>query len=88
MQPLRTARDTDRTRASGLDHFRGRKPNTSSYRHTTEENIAMPEGAVKNAGYLKKGGLVIDDEYMVMTGKTNREEKHTYRNLVENFFQN
>jgi len=29
----------------------------SSYRHTTEENIAMPEGVVKNAGYLKTEGL-------------------------------
>jgi hypothetical protein len=44
----------------------------------------MPEGVVKNAGCLKKGGLVLGDEYMVMTGKTNREEKHTYRILVEN----
>jgi hypothetical protein len=37
---------------------------------------------------LKKGDLVLDDEYMVMTGKTNREEKSTYRILVENFLQN
>jgi len=43
---------------------------------------------VKNAGYLKKEGLVLDDELMVMTTKTNREEKHTYRILVEKFFQN
>jgi len=30
----------------------------SSYRHTTEENTAMPDGVVKNAGYLKKRGLI------------------------------
>jgi hypothetical protein len=46
----------------------------------------MP-GVVKNAGYLKKGGLVLDCEYMVMTDKTNREEKYTHRILMENFFQ-
>jgi len=34
----------------------------------------MPEGAVKNAGYLKKGGMFLDDQYMAMKGKTNREE--------------
>jgi hypothetical protein len=46
----------------------------------------MPEGAVRNSGYLTKGGLVLDDEYMVKTGKSNREGKRTYRILVENFF--
>lgn len=60
----------------------------SSYRHTTVENIATPDGVVKNAGYLQKEGLVLDYELMVMTGKTNREEKHTYRILVEKVFQN
>jgi len=37
---------------------------------------------------LKKEGLFLDDELMVMTGKTNREEKHSYRILEEKFFQN
>jgi len=31
---------------------------------------------------LKKGGLVLDDECMLTTGRTNREEKRTYRILV------
>jgi hypothetical protein len=37
----------------------------STYRHSTKENIAIPEEGVKNAGYLKTGGLVFDDEYTV-----------------------